>query len=292
MKRYPSNALFGFTLLLVLLVWGMTSCSKGGGSGNSSTGGSGTGVDVASGPTNTWLSGYSTVSGVDSTYTEIQLNSDHVIQKVITSNYLPNDTSYSAIIPVYTSGKITELQQSTDTTATSGTPYAQFTYGKSWIKVQYTPGSTYDSVASTGSQISAIYRYEPVGVTRQPTLFQQEAFTWNSQGDLSQVLVNTTDTTSGSISAQTVEYTNDGSYNPYRTLTDAAFILGTTVDANIVMLTTNNVATVQITGYSFSNSYIYQYNAQSLPTSQIFEYLQQGAVKTSSLTYFQYIAQN
>lgn len=106
------------------------------------------------------------------------------------------------------------------------------------------------------------------------------------------MLVNTTDTASGAISAQTVEYTYDGSFNPYRTLTDAAFILGTTVDANIVMLTTNNVSSIQITGFSFSNSYIYQYNSQSLPTSQIFEYLQQGAVKTSSLAYFQYIAQN
>lgn len=155
MKRYPSNALFGYTLLFVLLIWGMTSCSKGGGSGNSSTGGTGTGVDVATGPTNTWLSGYSTVSGADSINTEIQLNSDHVIQKVITSNYLPNDTSYSVIIPVYANGKITELQQSTDTTATSGSTYAQFTYGKSWIKVQYAAGSTYDSVASAGSQDQA-----------------------------------------------------------------------------------------------------------------------------------------
>jgi hypothetical protein len=293
MKRYPSNVLFGNSSLLILLICIVTSCSKGGGSGNSSASGNGTGVDVATGPSNTWLSGYSSKSSSDSTYTEIQLNSSHTVEKVVFSTFIPSDTSYfSAIIPVYTNGKITALQQSTDTTAASGTPYAQFTYGKSWIKVQYVTGATYDSVVGAGNQIAAIYRFEPVGLSGQPTLFQEEAFTWNSQGDISQVIVNTTDTTSGSVSAQTLTYTYDGSFNPYRTLTDAAFILGSAVDANIQMLTTNNVASVQITGYNSSNSYLYQYNAQSLPTSLNFEYLQQGAIKSSSLTYFQYIAQN
>lgn len=294
MKRSPSNALFGLSFLFILLVWGLSSCSKGGssGGGGGSTSGNGTGVDAATGPANILISQYSNITGADTTLTEIQSSSSHSITKVITYSYIPGDTSYGVTIPVYTNGRVTSLDVSTDTTATSGTVYAQFTYGSSWIKVQYGSSSLYDSVVTAGGRVSSIYRYEPAGTAQKPTLFQDEIITWNSQGDISSMVINSIDTTSGAVLALTSDYTYDGSYNPYRTLTDAAFILGSAIDGNILMLTANNVSTAQVTGYNSSNSYIYQYNAQSLPTSQNFEYLQQGAVKSSSLTYFQYIAQN
>jgi hypothetical protein len=294
MKRSPSNALFGISCLFILLVWGLSSCSKGGssGGGGGNSSGNGTGVDAATGPANIWLSQTSNIDGGDTTITEIQLSSSHAIAKVITYDYIAGDTSYGVTIPVYTNGKITALEVSTDTTASSGTVYAQFTYGSSWIKVQYGSASLYDSVVTSDNHVSSVYRYEPVGSTQKPTLFQDEVLTWNSQGDISSMVINSIDTTSGAVLALTSDYTYDGSYNPYRTLSDAAFILGSAIDGNVLMLTANNVSTAQVTGYNSSNSYLYQYNAQSLPTSQNFEYLQQGAVKSSSLTYFQYIAQN
>jgi hypothetical protein len=294
MKRSPSNALFGISCLFILLVWGLSSCSKGGssGGGGGNSSGNGTGVDAATGPANIWLGQTSNIDGGDTTITEIQLSSSHAIAKVITYAYIAGDTSYGVTIPVYTNGKLTALEVSTDTTASSGTVYAQFTYGSSWIKVQYGSASLYDSVVTFDNHVSSVYRYEPAGATQKPTLFQDEVLTWNSQGDISSMVINSIDTTSGAVLALTSDYTYDGSYNPYRTLSDAAFILGSAIDGNVLMLTANNVSTAQVTGYNSSNSYLYQYNAQSLPTSQNFEYLQQGAVKSSSLTYFQYIAQN
>jgi hypothetical protein len=284
------------TWALSLTMLFMSACSK---NNNDSTSGGtgGTGVDNPTGPTGAWLSTTSSVSGGDSIITDIYFNSDHTIQKVITiSEGLSGalgDTSYTTVIPVYSGGRLTELQAPPDSTSTTGPVTATFVYGSNWIRVGYNPGSAsynYDSLVIGGGEIMAVYVYT-AAPSGPPVFSQSEVFTWNGQQDISQVLVTSVDPSTGSTSMLTAEYTYDGSFNAYKTVKDLAFMIGS-ISNNVGMLTANNPSTVSLTGYNGSTNYIYQYNSQSLPTTLDQQSLQQGALKSSTFAYFQYIEQN
>ena len=252
-----------------------------------------------SGPSNTWLSVIVNLGTADSTVTEIHFNSDHSVSKVITaSTGFPTDstrdTLYHTIIPVYSGGKLAALQSVPDTLSTSGpaTTIFDYTTAGTLERIRYNPGTTsyaYDSlVTGLGGLLAASYHYVLDSTTGALVEQYYESFTWNQKNDLQMVLVNNIDPSTGSVSSLTASYTYDGFYNPYKLVKDLPFMLGS-LDNILPMLSANNILTSQLVGFNAENSYAYQYNPNSLPSSQNISEILQGSVKQSTFVYFQYI---
>ena len=261
---------------------------------------SGVGIDGGtSGPSNTWLSVIVNANIADTTVTEIHFNGDHSVSKVITASAgFPNDstrdTIYNTIIPVYSGGNLTALQSATDTLSASGPVTTVFDYNTAGVllRIRYFPGTTsyaYDSlVTGSGGLLATSYHYILDSTTGALTEQYYESFTWTQKGDLQTVLVNNIDPSNGSVSSLTASYTYDGFYNPYKTVKDLPFMLGS-LDNILPMLSANNVLTSQLVGFNAENSYAYQYNPNSVPSSQNISEILQGSVKQSTFVYFQYI---
>jgi hypothetical protein len=281
-----------------LSVFLLAGCGKTNHPGSSNLNGTGTG---ASGPSGTWLSNMATTSQGDSIKTELQFNTDHTVKRVITlytsTSGNAGDTSFVIILPVYSGGKLTSLQSPSDSVSVSGPITTQFIYAPSGAlqKIEYgvqTSYLTYDSlVIGTDNLLSTVYHFIPAGTQGLPTLVQTSAFTWNTYQDLTQVMITSADTSSGLTSEQWATYMYDNSYNPYKTVQDLAYILGP-LDNDLTMLSANDALGLFLSGHNFSDTLLYQYNPQNLPTSQNLELIQQGSLKSSTFTYFQYIGQN
>lgn len=260
---------------------------------------SGVGIDGGtSGPSNTWLTNILSLNISDTTITEIHFNSDHSVSKIITTTLgftsSLGDTSYNTIIPVYSGGRLSELQNPPDTVSASGPAITIFDYTTAGTleRIRYNPGTTsyaYDSlVAGLGGLLAMSYHYALDSTTGVLVEQYYESFTWSQKNDLQTVLVNNIDPSNGSVSSLTASYTYDGFYNPYKTVKDLPFMLGT-LDNILPMFSANNVLTSQLVGFNAENSYAYQYNTNSLPSSQNISEILQGSIKQSTFVYFQYI---
>jgi hypothetical protein len=263
---------------------------------------SGIGADGGtSGPPGTYLSSALAIGGGDSTWNEIRFNSDHSVAKVITIHIglggTLGDTTYTTIIPVYAGGKLSALQSPSDSLAGSGPVTTLFDYTAAGVlqRIRYNPGApgyAYDSlIMGTSGLLAQSFHFVTDNTTGAPTQLYSEAFTWNSKMDIQQILITNIDTSNGSISSLTASYTYDGFFNPYKTVKDLPFMLGT-LDNVLPIISANNATSAQLVGFNSSNNYIYQYTTKSLPSSQNIQILQGGALKQSSFVYFQYIAQN
>jgi hypothetical protein len=115
-----------------------------------------------------------------------------------------------------------------------------------------------------------------------------EFFTWTGKNDLQSILINNIDPSNGSVSSLTASYTYDGFYNPYKTVKDLPLMLGS-LDNILPTLSANNALTSQLVGFNAENDYAYQYNPNSLPSSQNLREINQGSLKQSTFVYFQYI---
>lgn len=260
---------------------------------------SGIGADGGtSGPSNTWLSTAVSVGIGDSTLTEIHFNSDHSVAKVITISLgLPDslgDTAYSTIIPVYSGGRLSALQSPPDSLTPTGPVTTAFDYTPDGTleRIRYNPGTTsfaYDSIVTAPNGLMAgSFHFVTDSATGATVELYYENFTWTLKGDIQTILISDIDTANGSVSSLTASYTFDGFYNPYKTVKDLPFMLGT-LDNILPLLSTNNVLSSQLVGYNSSNNYGYQYNPNNLPASQNIQVLLQGSLKQSTFVYFQYI---
>ena len=275
----------------------LSSCGK---HNDNGTAVSGIGADGGTiGPSNIWLSSAKSVDDQDTTWIDVRFNSDHSVSKVILLSEAPGlgDTSYSVAIPVYSGGRLTEVQTTTDSTTSSGTPTTLFDYTSSGalLRIRYQPGTNtyaYDSlVMGQGGLLAGSYHFVYDSVSGATVQLYSENFTWDGQKDISQILVTNIDTANGAVSSITYTSTYDGYVNPYRTVKDLPFIVGS-LDNVLPMLSADNVTSLQLMGSSSQDAYIYQYNTNNLPTSQNFQFLFQGALKQSSFVYFEYFAQN
>jgi|GEM_PF-4233326 hypothetical protein len=272
------------------------SCSKGGSTGGNS---GDSGYGGTSGPSGTYLTTTSTVINGDSVRTEIYFNTDNSVQKAIILtegvNGSVGDTTYVTIFPIYVGGKLTQLQTSADSTATSGQATTFFDYSSSGalMRIRYNPGTpayAYDSLVIAPNDLLA-QSFHFVSQGSNMVQLYSESFTWSTAKDISSLLLSNVDTSNGSVSDLSITYAYDGSFNPYKTVKDLAYILGS-LDDDLPMLSANNPTSVQITGVNASNDYVYQYNSLSLPVSQNIQVLQSGSVKTSSFVFFQYVQTN
>ncbi|TDW97320.1 hypothetical protein [Dinghuibacter silviterrae] len=250
------------------------------------------------GPSNTWLSGYLVQKSGNNLFTEVRFNSDHSVSKVITLNMPdagetdslgnPIDTTYTTIIPVYSGGKLSELQSPADSNAASGPVTTNFDYASNGdlLRIRYNPGTNtyaYDSlVLATGGMLAMSYHFVLDSSTGVVSEQYWDTFSWTSKKDISQVLVSTAS------SAYTVSYTYDGYYNPYKTVKDLPFMLGT-LDNIVPLLSANNAITDVLVGYNSETTYAYQYNNSSVPVSQNISVIVSGSTKQSTFVYFQYI---
>jgi hypothetical protein len=281
------------TALLVLCC--LCACSK-----KDSPSPSGIGIDGGtSGPSNTWLSLIVNAGIPDTSVTEIHFNSDHSVSKVITATVgfptdSTRDTIYTTIIPVYSGGKLTELQSAPDTLSGSGPAVTVFDYTStgSLERIRYNPGSNsyaYDSLVTNPSGLlAASYHFVLDSTSGKVLEPYYESFTWTLKNNLQTVLINNIDPSTGSVSSLTASYTYDGFYNPYKTVKDLPFMLGS-LDNILPLLSNNNVLTSSLVGFNSENNYTYQYNPNSIPSSQNISEVVQGSVKQSTFVYFQYI---
>ena len=281
-----------FTRIALVGALFLTACSKK--DDNTSGGNSGSGT---LGPANTWVSNiiaYPTTQSI--LQTELQFNTDHTVKRMITIYFTYSDTTYTTILPVYSGSELTQLQSPADSNASSGpaTTLFDYTAGGTLLRIRYNPQSanySYDSLAFNSSNgLQAVYHFIPVGTSGVMTQVTSEQFTWNSQQDITQVTETAYDTSSATTSTQIGQYVYDGSFNPYRTVKDLSLIMGECADP--LLLTANNATSQRLEGNISADSILYVYNTASLPTSANLELLQQGALKSSTFTYFQYIGQN
>ena len=277
--------------ILVLLC----SCSK-----KDQTPSSGAGIDVdggTSGPSGTWLTTITTPLPNDTTIETIHLNSDQTVARINVAEstlggVLNADTIYySSILPVYSGGRLTAVQFALDTVSATGTVVRTFDYTPGGLlqRIQYDPGTpayAYDSVVTgAGGLMAMCYHF----ATTSGVLAEQsyESFSWGAGNNLQSILVSTIDPTNGSVSDLTVTYTYDGFYNPYKTVRDLPFLLGSIAD-ELTALSAGNPLSATLVGYNAANNYAYQYNPNNLPASQNVEVLQQGSIKQSTFVYFAY----
>jgi hypothetical protein len=261
---------------------------------------SGIGIDGGtSGPSNTWLNLVTTPLPGDTTVAAIRFNSDHSVARIIltqhtTGGVVGGDTAYySAIIPVYSGGLLSSVQVNADTLASSGTVTTAFDYTASGSlqRIRYNPGTNgyaYDSlVTGSGGMLATSYHFVQDSTSGAITEQYYENYTWDSRKDLQSLLVSTINPTNGSVSSLTASYTYDGFYNPYRTVKDLPFMLGT-LDDMLPWLSANNMLTSALVGYSAANNYAYQYDPNNLPASQNLQVVLQGSLKQSTFVYFEY----
>lgn len=269
---------------------------------------SGIGIDGGTyGPSNILL--YQTISksGTTETVTEIHLNGDHSVAKIIvikminigtgtvdTTFSAPGDTTYYTILPIYSGGRLTALESPQDSLATSGPATTIFDYSSSGtlLRIRYKPGTNsfaYDSLSvGSGRLVTTSYHFILDSTTGIMHEQYYENYTWAAQESISQILVSSIDPTSGSVSDYTVSYSYDGYFNPYRSIKDLPFMLGR-LDNIIPMLSAHNCLTSQLVGYNSTTTDAYQYNTVGLPVSQNISYLVSGSVKQSTSVNFQYI---
>jgi hypothetical protein len=157
-------------------------------------------------------------------------------------------------------------------------------------RIRYNPGTNayaYDSlVLSPSGMVAMSYHFALDSTTGAVSERYWDTFTWTDKKDISQVLVSNNN--NGSVSDITVAYTYDGFYNPYRTVRDLPFMLGT-LDNIVPLLSAHNALTNQLVGFGSETTYAYQYNTSSIPVSQNIGQLVSGSLKQSTFVYFQYI---
>lgn len=253
-----------------------------------------------SGPSNTWLSTIAVpLQAGDSTLTTIHFNGDHSIARIVQVQFVPNggyfaeDTDYlSTAIPVYASGRLVSIESTSDTTAASGDVTTAFDYTSSGglERIRYNPGTSayaYDSVtAGPGGLLGASYHFEMNSQGTALTEVYYTNYTWDNKKNLQSVLINNIGA-NGSITSETVTYTYDGFYNPYKTVKDLPFMFGQ-LNNIIPLLSANNPLSSTLVGYSSANNYTYQYNPDNLPASRNLQIVQQGSVKQSTFVNFEY----